>query len=55
MNINVRSYDFGTENLTAILNYLTNNIDKFVFDAESFKKYNDTRENFKAEMVSTEC
>ena len=42
MNINVRSYDFGTENLTVILNYLTNNIDKFVLDAESFKKYNDT-------------
>ena len=37
MNINVRSYDFGTENLTVILNYLTNNIDKFVLDAESFK------------------
>lgn len=55
MNINVRSYDFGTENLTAILNYLTNNIDKFVFDAESFKKYNDTVKIFKAEMVSTEC
>lgn len=55
MNINVRSYDFGTENLTVILNYLTNNIDKFVLDAESFKKYNDTVKIFKAEMVSTEC
>ena len=34
---------------------MTNNIDKFVLDAESFRKYNDTVKIFKAEMVSTEC
>ena len=50
---NVKSYDFETENLTAILNYLTNNIDKFVLDPEDFKNYNVLVNKLKAEMVST--
>ncbi|CAX42505.1 conserved hypothetical protein [Candida dubliniensis CD36] len=50
---NVKSYDFETENLTAILNYLANNIDKFVLDPEDFKNYNVLVNKLKAEMVST--
>ena len=35
---NVRQYDFGSDSLLVILNWLTNNLDKFIKDREQFQE-----------------
>ncbi|KAK6882594.1 hypothetical protein K6H10_000735 [Candida tropicalis] len=38
ISANVREYDFGSDSLLVILNWLTNNLDKFIKDQDSFKE-----------------
>ncbi|RCK56527.1 hypothetical protein Cantr_06006 [Candida viswanathii] len=38
ISANVRQYDFGSDSLLVILNWLTNNLDKFIEDQELFRE-----------------
>ena len=38
ISANVREYDFGSDSLLVILNWLTNNLDKFIKDQDLFKE-----------------